>query len=113
MALKLAPVVLMCMFAGALAQDISCGELSANLSPCLFFVSYGAADPMGRTACCNALNSTLAQATTPVAVRGLCTCLVQAGIPTVLGTVVNAAVGSCDVALPFQIGRDTNCTSVQ
>ncbi|KAJ4827108.1 hypothetical protein Tsubulata_002447 [Turnera subulata] len=67
MALKLACVVLMCMFAGALAH----GQVAANLMPCLS--SLGGAAPS--TACCNALNSTVAQASTTASRQELCSCL--------------------------------------
>ncbi|KAJ4834981.1 hypothetical protein Tsubulata_040471 [Turnera subulata] len=112
-ALKLVCMVLMCMFAGALAQSISCGQVAYNLRSCIYTLQ-GAAPT---TACCSALNSTVTQATTSADLQGLCTCLTVAdgtisGFNTVVGLAVDIAADKCGVTVPFEISPDTNCTSV-
>ncbi|KAJ4834982.1 hypothetical protein Tsubulata_040474 [Turnera subulata] len=112
MAVKLACVVLMCMFAGALAQTISCGQVMANLLPCVSLVTGGAPT----AACCRALNSTVAQASTTAGRQQLCSCLKAAfgGLNLNLADLkAKVAAPPCGVEIPFDLTTKTNCSLVQ
>ncbi|KAM5573459.1 non-specific lipid-transfer protein 1-like [Rosa sericea] len=112
-AMKLTLVALLCVVVALpLAQAITCGQVTSNVSPCLNYVKNGGAVP---AACCSGVGNLNALANTTPDRQTTCNCLKQlAGSMKGINPDLAAGVpGKCGVNVPFKIGPSTDCATVK
>ncbi|XP_057440337.1 non-specific lipid-transfer protein 1-like [Lotus japonicus] len=113
--LKLTCIVIMCvavMGAAPVVQAITCSQVTANVAPCITYLTGGGAPSPG---CCAGVKSAFAAATTTPARRAICNCLKSAagGIPGGINdNFAQALPAKCGVNIPFKISVSTNCASI-
>ncbi|KAK7294821.1 hypothetical protein RJT34_17718 [Clitoria ternatea] len=110
---KLACVVVACMVmlggAPKMAQGITCGQVTGNLAPCLFYLLQGGS--VSRV-CCNGVRNVLGGATTTSDRQTVCSCLKTAAHNFgITGEYAHSLPSLCKVNVPYKISASTNCTS--
>ncbi|XP_058766734.1 non-specific lipid-transfer protein 6-like [Vicia villosa] len=113
--MKLACVALvMCMVVIAPTAEaaVSCGTVTADLGPCLTYLTGG---PGPSPQCCGGVKKLLAAATTVPDKQAACNCLKSAaGSISKLNTNNAAALpGKCGVSIPYKISTSTNCNTIK
>ncbi|GKV03043.1 hypothetical protein SLEP1_g15409 [Rubroshorea leprosula] len=110
--LKLACVVVLYMtLSAALAQAITCDQVSTYLGQCINYVrGYGTLPP----ACCTGIRSLNAAAMTSTDRQTVCNCLKSAtdSISGVDATLAAKLPAECGVNLPVSISASTNCSEI-
>uniref|UniRef100_A0ACD5TGE5 Uncharacterized protein n=1 Tax=Avena sativa TaxID=4498 RepID=A0ACD5TGE5_AVESA len=92
---------------------LSCSAVYDTLMPCLGYVQSGGAVPQ---ACCGGIKSLVSRASSTTDRRAVCSCLKNlAKAAAGSGPYVDRAAGlprKCGVHLPFKIGPNVNCNSI-
>ncbi|CAI8600668.1 unnamed protein product [Vicia faba] len=111
--MKVACVVLaMCMLVAPMAEAaFQCGAVTADLAPCLAYLTGG---PGPSPPCCAGVKKLLAAAPTVPDRRAACNCLKStAGAISNLNANNAAALpGKCGVNIPYKISTSTNCNTI-
>ncbi|XP_047325957.1 putative non-specific lipid-transfer protein 14 [Impatiens glandulifera] len=90
--------------------SVDCNTVTAFISACSTFVSYGSPDPIPGTPCCQAVGSINTLATSRHDRQSICRCLM--GLITVYNpnaTAIATLPGFCGVSLGFIIAPNTDC----
>ncbi|RXH81992.1 non-specific lipid-transfer protein 1-like [Malus sylvestris] len=114
-AFKLAFVALVCIVVGApfaQATISSCGQVTNYVAPCIPYLKTGGKVP---PTCCQGIQKLNDAAQTAPDRRTACTCLVNTAtkVQGIKPNLIYGLPGACGVRLPYPIGPNTKCNSIQ
>lgn len=92
---------------------MSCTTVANDLSPCINYVLYGAANAPPPANCCTGIKTLYAQAQSTPDRQQVCSCL-KSVASSASATVINNAAslpGKCGVSIPYKISPSTDCST--
>ncbi|KDP22314.1 hypothetical protein JCGZ_26145 [Jatropha curcas] len=105
-------LVMLLSLAAVEATNIDCATVTAFLSACSTFISYGSPDPLPGSPCCESMTSLNLIAQSGDNKRSVCRCfmgLIAAYNP--FATTIATLPGFCGISLGFIVGPNADCTT--
>ncbi|KAJ0043069.1 hypothetical protein Pint_17399 [Pistacia integerrima] len=103
-------VLLMLTWAVSVSSITDCPTVTALISSCSTFITYGSPDPFPGSPCCDAITTLNLIADAPDNRPSVCRCLM--GLITTYNpnaTAIATLPGFCGIHLGFTIGPNTDC----